>query len=212
MGRLADLDAVTFDANGTLLGLIDPAPKLGRLLRHRGVDRPPEAIRRAVAAEGAVYAARSAEAHEPVAFAALQRECTEVFLDEVGANGLDPDDFTALYVGAMEFEVLANVRESLRRLQRCGLALGVVANFDLTLNVRLHEHGLAHFFTAVVTPADADAVKPDPRIFYVALERLGVAPKRALHIGDGAVDEEGAGAAGMKFAWAPIPRALEGWA
>jgi HAD superfamily hydrolase (TIGR01509 family) len=211
VGRLADLDAVTFDANGTLLGLVDPAPKLERLLRDRGFDRPLDAIRRALAAEGAVYAGRSVEAHEPGAFGALQRECTGVFLDEVGAGGLDSDDFTALYVGAMEFEVLPGVRDSLRRLQRRGLALGVIANFDLTLDERLREHGLAHVFATVVTPADAGAAKPDPRIFQVALERLGVAPKRALHIGDGVVDEEGARATGMNFAWAPIPQALESW-
>ena len=42
--------------------------------------------------------------------------------------------------------------------------------------------------------------------------RLGVSPRRALHIGDGLVDEEGAAAAGMKFAWAPVPQALEQWA
>ena len=211
MDRLADLDAVTFDANGTLVGLVDPAPKLDKLLRDHGIERSPETIRRALAAEGTVYAARSVEAHEPVALAALQRECTGVFLDEAGANGLDPGEFAPFYVGAMDFEVLPGVHESLERLQRCGLALGVVANFDLTLNARLEELGLAHVFTTVVTPADAAAAKPDPRIFCVALERLGVVPERALHIGDSAADEEGARATGMNFAWAPIPQALQGW-
>jgi putative hydrolase of the HAD superfamily len=212
VGRLADLDAVTFDANGTLIGLIDPAPKLERLLRDRGVERPPEAIRRALAAEGRVYAARSVEAHEAVAFAALQRECTGVFLAEVGADGLDPGEFAPFYVGAMEFEVLPGVRETLQRQQSCGLALGIVANFDLTLEARLEELGLTHLFGTVVTPAEAGAAKPDAQIFRLALERLGVTPERALHVGDSAADEEGARAAGMNFAWAPIPQALQGWA
>jgi putative hydrolase of the HAD superfamily len=209
VGRLADLDAVTLDANGTLIRLVDPVPKLEHALRERGVDRTAAEIRRAFEAEGTVYATRALEAHEPAAFATLQRECTGVFLDELGANGLEAADFAPLYVAAMQFEVVPGVREALRRLQRRGLALAVVANFDLTLHERLEELGLASAFSTVVTPADAGAAKPDPRIFELALERLGVSLPRALHIGDGRVDEEGARAAGMEFAWAPIPTALE---
>lgn len=211
MPRLADLDAVTLDANGTLIGLVDPVPKLDRMLRERGIERPADAIRRAFTAEGDVYARRSVEAHEPVAFATVQRECTSVFLAEVGAEALDAAEFAPDYVGAMEFELLPGVQESLRRLQRCGLDLAVVANFDLTLHERLDRLGLASVFSTVVTPAGAGAAKPSRRIFEVALELLGVRAERALHIGDGAVDEEGARSAGMRFAWAPVARALEAW-
>ncbi|TMK91576.1 MAG: hypothetical protein E6G42_08290, partial [Actinobacteria bacterium] len=43
-----------------------------------------------------------------------------------------------------------------------------------------------------------------PRIFELALERLGVSASRALHVGDAEADEEGARAAGMHFAAAPL--------
>ena len=211
MPRLADLDAVTLDANGTLIGLVDPVPKLDRLLREHGVERPADAIRRAFAAEGSVYASRAREAHEPVAFATLQRECTGVFLTEVGAPSLDAAAFAPAYVGAMEFEVLPGVAEALRHLRRCGLELAVVANFDLTLASRLAELGLDSWFTTVVTPGDAGAAKPDPPIFELALERLGVPPRRALHVGDGVSDERGALAAGMQFEWAPLAEAIARW-
>ena len=40
--------------------------------------------------------------------------------------------------------------------------------------------------------------KPDPRIFAIALERLGVAPEHAIHVGDTpAADVDGAIAAGV---------------
>jgi putative hydrolase of the HAD superfamily len=211
VGRLADLDAVTFDANGTLVRLIDPIPQLARVLEERGIERPRSEIRRAVEAEGRVYAGRAIEAHQPATFATLQRECTGVFLEELGADAIDPAEFAAFYVEAMQFEPLPGVRESLQRLRRCGLELAVVANFDLTLRNRLDQLGLEPLFSAVVTPAEAGVAKPDRRIFELALERLGVSAGRALHIGDGAVDEEGAAAAGMKFAWAPVPQALESW-
>ena len=211
MARLADLDAVTFDANGTLVRLVDPVPKLEQLLRDRGIERSAGVIRQAFEAEGRVYSGRAALAHNPTAFATVQRECTGVFLEELDA-GLDPEEFTPSYVDAMRFEPTPGALQSLQRLRRCGLELAVVANFDLTLGDRLEEFGLAFAFSAVVTPAEAGAAKPDPRIFELALERLGVTPKRALHIGDGAVDEEGAAAAGMNFAWTPISEALAAWA
>jgi putative hydrolase of the HAD superfamily len=211
VARLADLDAVTFDANGTLIRLVDPVPELERALLERGIERPEGAIRRAFEEEGRIYAGRAAEAHAPAAFATLQRECTGVFLHELGAE-LDPVAFAPLYVSAMRFEPVPGVLDSLERLRRCGLALAVVANFDVTLHDRLGQLGLGSAFSAVVTPVDAGAAKPDPRIFALALERLGVAPDRALHIGDGAVDEAGATAAGMNFAWTPIPQALQHWA
>jgi putative hydrolase of the HAD superfamily len=210
VGRLADLDAVTLDANGTLIGLVDPVPKLDRLLRARGVERAPDAIRRAFEAEGRVYAGRAAAAHEPVAFATMQRECTGVFLDHVGAP-LDVEDFAPAYVEAMQFEVLPGVVESLRVLRRCGLELAVVANFDLTLARRLDELGLASCLSHVVTPADAGAAKPEPAIFELALSRLGVSADRALHVGDGDSDEAGARAAGMQFEWAPLAEATARW-
>jgi putative hydrolase of the HAD superfamily len=210
MARLADLDAVTFDANGTLVGLVDPVPKLDRILRDRGVERATASIRRAFEAEGTVYAARGLEAHEPTAFATLQRECAAVFLTELDA-GLDPGEFAPSYAGSMEFELLPGVPEALARLRSCGLELGVVANFDLTLADWLERLGIAGAFSTVVTPADAGAAKPDPAIFELALDRLGVRPERALHIGDGERDEAGARAVGMYFEWAPIPKALEAW-
>jgi HAD superfamily hydrolase (TIGR01509 family) len=211
VARLAELDAVTFDANGTLIRLVDPVPELEQRLRERGIDRPAEAIREAFEAEGRVYSGRAALAHNPTAFAAVQRDCTGVFLEELEA-GLDPDEFTPSYVDAMRFERVPGALESLQRLRRCGLELAVVANFDLTLRARLEELGLVFAFSVVVTPGDAGAPKPDPRIFELALERLRVAPERALHIGDGAVDEEGAAAARMNFAWTPISEALAAWA
>ena len=212
MRRLADLDAVTFDANGTLVRLIDPVPRLERVLEERGVERPASAIRRAFEAEGRVYASRALEAHRPETFAALQRECAGVFLAELDAEAIGAGDFAESYVAAMQFELLPDVLESLQRLRRCGLELAVVANFDLTLHEWLDQLGIRPLLSAVVTPADAETAKPDPRIFELALERLGVAPERALHIGDSPTDEEGAAAAGIKFAWTPITQALEDWA
>jgi HAD superfamily hydrolase (TIGR01509 family) len=83
-----------------------------------------------------------------------------------------------------------------------------VSNWDCSLPERLGELELLDSFDAVVTSAEAGAAKPAPRPFWLALERLGAAPERALHIGDELADEQGAAAAGMRFAPAPLSTAL----
>jgi HAD superfamily hydrolase (TIGR01509 family) len=59
-------------------------------------------------------------------------------------------------------------------------------------------------FEVVLTSAEAGAPKPEAPIFEEALERLGVSPTRALHVGDGQGDRDGASAAGMAFEPAPL--------
>jgi putative hydrolase of the HAD superfamily len=96
-------------------------------------------------------------------------------------------------------------------LRARGLALVVVANWDVSVHDRLRELGLAPYFDAVVSSADVGAAKPDRRIFDTALARLGVPAARALHVGDSPADEEGARAAGLHFAPAPLATAFAEW-
>ena len=85
-----------------------------------------------------------------------------------------------------------------------------MSNWDVGLAEQLERIGADHFFSTVVTSAEAGAAKPDPAAFRLALQRLGVEPARALHVGDEAEDEEGAAAAGMRFAPAPLETAFAG--
>jgi putative hydrolase of the HAD superfamily len=205
MGRLtaADLDAVTIDAFGTLVALRDPVAALRRALREHGVERTPEQIAAAFAEEGRYYRDRSYEGADEASLALLRRDCAAVFLDALPAE-LDPDEFAPVYVASLEFEPMPGAADAVVRLERLGLRLAVVSNWDVALREHLEELGLADHFATVVTSAEAGAPKPDPRIFWLALERLGVRPERALHVGDSEADEQGARAAGMAFAPAPL--------
>jgi putative hydrolase of the HAD superfamily len=205
MGRLtaADLDAVTIDAYGTLVTLRDPIAALRRALRARGVDRPPEQVAAAFAAEARYYRGRSHEGADEASLALLRRDCAAVFLDALESD-VDPEDFARPYVDALEFEPIPGAVRAVSELEQLGLRLAVVSNWDVALVGHLEQLGLAGRFDAVVTSAEAGAPKPDPRIFRLALERLGVRPERALHVGDSEADEEGARAAGMAFAPAPL--------
>jgi len=205
MGGLsaAKLDAVTIDAYGTLVTLVDPVPALVDALAERGVRPDSDAVAAGFRAEVAHYSRHAWQGHDEPGLAQLQRDCAQVFLTAVGAD-LDADEFAPVYAGAMHFDVLPGVTESLQRLRNLGLDLAVVANWDLTLLRLLEEAGLAPCFRAVVHAAR----KPEPDGLLAALSQLGVAPSRALHIGDDPADETAARAAGTHFAPAPIATAV----
>ena len=204
--RFADLDAVTLDGFGTLLTLIDPVPTLLESLREREIECSAERITAGFEAEGEYYKPRSLEGHDAETLARLRLDCTRVFLESAGVD-LDPAEFVDTYIDALRFELVPGVAEAVASLQRRGLALAVVGNWDMTLPGHLAEVGLGDL--AVVTSAGAGAAKPDPRPFRLALEELGVRPERALHIGNEETDDLGAKAAGMHFAWAAVAAALE---
>jgi HAD superfamily hydrolase (TIGR01509 family) len=205
MGGLsaAELDAVTIDAYGTLVTLVDPVPALTAALAERGVRRDRETVGAGFRAEAAHYTKHSWQGCDEPGLARLQRDCAHVFLTAVDAD-LDADEFAPIYACAMHFDVLPGVTESLHRLRSLGLELAVVGNWDLTLRRHLDEAGLSPYFRAVVHAAH----KPAPDGLLRALTQLDVTPARALHIGDDEADEQAARAAGMHFAAAPLPAAV----
>jgi phosphoglycolate phosphatase len=209
MGRVnaAELDAVTLDAYGTLVTLVDPVPALVEILAERGVERAPAVVLAGFRAEVAHYGPRSSTGRDEESLARLQRECAGVFLDAVEAQ-LDTDEFAPVYAGALRFEVLPGVVEPLELLRALGLELAVVGNWDLTLQRLLDAVGLAHYFKTVVHAAG----KPAPDGLLQALGDLGVEPRRALHIGDDEADELAARAARMQFTPAPVSEAVDSFA
>lgn len=99
-------------------------------------------------------------------------------------------------------QLQAQAHALLEALRGLGLKLGVVANGwpdsgDL-LRRDLDRLGVSERIDVAVFASDAGARKPDPAIFRHALDALGVAPERALHVGDRLVDDiQGAAALGM---------------
>jgi beta-phosphoglucomutase len=67
------------------------------------------------------------------------------------------------------------------------------ANIDAILEVL----DLHRYFDAAVAAEDVARGKPDPQVFLLAAERLGVAPSRSIVVEDGRAGVEGARRAGM---------------
>lgn len=189
---------------GTIVELDDPAPRLRTALAGRRVERDLETVAAAFRAEVAYYLPRTLEGSGEAGLADLLRRCTGVFLEHAEA-GLEPESFAQAFGDSIRFRPIPGAAEALARLQGAGLALACVSNWDASLEAQLERAGIGSYFTTVVSSAEAGAAKPDPAVFAVALERLGVEPGRALHIGDTEADSEGAAAAGLAFE--PVPLA-----
>lgn len=101
------------------------------------------------------------------------------------------------------------VRGVLDELRRRGMPMAVVSSRRREpLEWGLTACGLRPYFSVVVGLEDVDEPKPDPEGLLKAVRRLGVAPSRAVYVGDSEVDMEAGRRAGMtawRAAWAAPP-------
>lgn len=87
---------------------------------------------------------------------------------------------------------------TLTRLKARDLEIGIISNFDSRLFTVMRGLGIADAFDTVTISSLAQAAKPAPQIFQLALEKHAVDPEEALHIGDSLRDDvEGARTAGL---------------
>jgi HAD superfamily hydrolase (TIGR01549 family) len=135
---------------------------------------------------------------------ALARERFRRLLVEVGAHPRRARRLGETYLDQLSQrgDRLPGCRSVLQKLHR-SYRLGVVTNgIDRVQRSRLAVSGLAPFFEVVVTSQGCGFAKPDPRILHVALDALGVTPRRALYVGDDPATDGGAArAAGVHFCW-----------
>src|SRR6185369_11929590 len=80
-----------------------------------------------------------------------------------------------------------------------GITIGVVSNWDTRLKSICDGLGLTPLVDFIIISAEVGVRKPDPRIFQMALDKAGVRPEEAIHVGDlPEEDAEGARRAGVR--------------
>lgn len=77
----------------------------------------------------------------------------------------------------------------LRNLKNSGYRLGVISNADAYDILHWPESPLQEVFDTAVFSCEVGSLKPEARIFELALERLQVMPNEAVFAGDGGSDE-----------------------
>jgi putative hydrolase of the HAD superfamily len=86
----------------------------------------------------------------------------------------------------------------LRRLRDGGIKTALVSNADIMDIIHWPGSPLSSAFDTVVFSCEAALLKPDPRIYRLAVDQLCLDPGQCLFVGDGGHDElKGAKAAGL---------------
>jgi putative hydrolase of the HAD superfamily len=208
----SSLQAITFDAAGTLIHLSEPVGvSYSRVAADFGIKSDPTDLGEAF---GTVWKrtplpfADKSHAQDPDEKAWWRRLVREVFAEAgaVGAEAVFPDDdlfnhfFEALY---LHFESpgtwLADTAaiETLEVLSPRFRCL-VLSNFDGRLRKILADLSLLDHFETCLLSCELGASKPDSTVFEAASNWLQLAPKKILHVGDDPVcDWRGAEAAGF---------------
>jgi pyrophosphatase PpaX len=110
------------------------------------------------------------------------------------------------YYAGEENVFLAGARDSLHRLHRAGIALGIVTSGTGRRVAReVQGLGLPDLFKVVVSADDVQKRKPDPEPLVQGLAKLGVPASEAAYVGDSPEDVEMARAAGVYAIGVPGP-------
>ncbi|TWT82706.1 Phosphorylated carbohydrates phosphatase [Planctomycetes bacterium CA13] len=103
------------------------------------------------------------------------------------------------FMGIMEQKCVPNDRhqETLHRLCEDGFRLALASNsIRLTVDLLMQRTRLATYMDVTLSNEDVDRAKPDPEIYTLAFNRLGVQPDECLVVEDGAYGIEAAKKAG----------------
>jgi putative hydrolase of the HAD superfamily len=110
---------------------------------------------------------------------------------------LAEEAFEVFYRARNDVVLYEDVRPALDRLATSH-RLFAVSNG----NANLRAIGLDRYFEATLAAREAGMLKPDPRIFDILLQRAGLEPAHAAHVGDDQeADVEGARRAGVLPVW-----------
>lgn len=104
----------------------------------------------------------------------------------------------ATFSSTSSYKLFEDALPTLTRLSADGYRLGLISNFERWLEEMLVELEVGHLFDVSVISGLEGVEKPDPAIYESALQRAGVAPSQAVHVGDSpSNDIDPAAAVGM---------------
>jgi 2-haloacid dehalogenase len=94
---------------------------------------------------------------------------------------------------------IPGVQEIVEELDARGVPLFAITNFsaDFWRPFRKREDAFFRRFRDIVVSGEVKLLKPDPAIYYLALDRFGLRPDQALFVDDRKINVEGAEAVGM---------------
>lgn len=195
----APIHAVLFDWGDTLFASPHAPTVIADAARAAGVPMDAASARRIW--DELWEAGKSAEEHakgRDLSRDAHERVWTALF---GRANHLVPGIDRLLYRTVMDpagWIPYPDTRPTLRALRERGVRIGIVSNHAYDLRPFFRAHDLDRCIDAYAFSYEVGAPKPDPRIFHEACARLRVPATETLMVGDDAVSDGGAVAAGLR--------------
>lgn len=206
--------AVLFDFSGTLFRLEHDESWLAGLTDADGntwdIERQTELMRRMTAPSGQVVQL-PAEYQHAWENRDLDPELhRKVYLEVLRHSGVDdPAQAEALYAGLVDpdcWTPYPDTVEVLRRLHAAGIRIGVISNIAFDIRPAFERVGVADLIDEVLMSYVEGVIKPDPKLFLRACERLEVQPEQALMVGDSEEADGGAAEVGCGVAIVdPLP-------
>ena len=92
-------------------------------------------------------------------------------------------------------------QETLHKLKARNLYLGIVTDTAQPLHKKINKlerGGIGHFWDAITPSSEVGVQKPDPRIYQLTLQQLGVKPDQAVFVGHKTSELDGARKVGLK--------------
>ena len=101
-----------------------------------------------------------------------------------------------------ELDAFPEVPDTLRRLKEAGMRTAILSNGapDM-LDAAVAANGLAPLLDDVQSVEDVGVFKPDPRVYQLSVDRLGVAADSICFMSSNGWDAAGAGAFGFRVVW-----------
>ena len=205
-GPVTKPKAVFLDAAGTLFESVKPvAVTYAEMARRYGMDVPREEVSRRFRHCFATAPPMAFPGSDGQRLKAQER----AWWHDVVRRVFEPagtflrfedyfDELFAYFARPDSWELYGDARTTLESLKEAGLILVMISNFDSRVLKIIRGLGIADYFDSVFISSSAGFAKPAAGIFRLALERHGIAPHEAMHVGDSPeTDVEGALNAGV---------------
>ena len=203
-----------FDFSGTLFRLERNASWLSDLTTPDGapldVEAQTELMRRMTAPTGQVV-----ELSDEHRYAWENRDLDpalhhKIYLEVLRKSGIaHVEQAEALYarlIDPAEWTPYPDTEAALKATAAKGVKVGVLSNIAFDIRPAFAMRGYHEFVDEFLLSFEEGVIKPQPRIFRLLVEWLGVAPENTLMVGDSEEADGGARALGCRFALVdPLP-------
>ncbi len=178
------LRAVIFDWDGVVVDSSAQHEHSWEILaERRNLQLPADHFKRGFGKKNNVIIPDLGWANAPDEVEILAQEKEEIYRDLIRKHGIEP---------------LPGVRDLLVALSAAGIPAAIGSSTErANLDLPLDSMGLRDFFRVIVSGEEVENGKPDPAIFLLAAQRLGVPPANCLVIEDALVGIEAAHRAGI---------------